>query len=79
VPGWVWLAALGLEVPAVVALIDCYERPAIAFEGGDTDKRSWKVWLWVALATAWVAGFGNIIVLGYHNSVVKRSTPLGRG
>jgi hypothetical protein len=78
-PTWVFLALLALEVPAVVALADCYERPLTDFPGGEDDKHGWKVWLWIALATAWIFGVGNIIVLGYHSSIVKRSTPLGRG
>jgi len=78
-PGWVYLVLVGLEVPALVALVDWSERPAHMFEGGEADRRAWRTWLIIAAATAWLAGLGNIIVLGYHSNVVRRGTPLGRG
>jgi hypothetical protein len=68
---WV-LLALGLEFPAVMALIDCYNRPGEHFNEGERDKRSWIRWLWVAVVTVPILlGYG--ILLGYHESVVKRN------
>ena len=68
---WLLLVA-GLEFPAVMALIDAYNRPPEHFAGGEPDKRSWIRWLWVAvLAVPILLGYG--ILLGYHESVVKRN------
>ena len=68
---WLLLVA-GLEFPAVMALIDAYNRPAEHFAGDEDDKRSWIRWLWVAVATVPILlGYG--ILLGYHESVVKRN------
>ena len=68
------LALLALEVPAILALLDCYNRDPDAFAGGAADRRSWLPWLGVAVATAWLL-VGNGIVLGYYYAVIKRSTP----
>ena len=66
------LLVLGLEFPAVMALIDCYNRPPEHFAEGARDQRSWIRWLWVAVATVPILlGYG--ILLGYHESVVKRN------
>jgi hypothetical protein len=72
---WV-LLVLGLEFPAILALIDCANRPIEHFAGGADDKRAWVWWLLVAVATAWF-GVGDGIVLGYYYAVVKRNTPAG--
>jgi len=72
------LIALALEVPTIVALLDCWNREPGEFVGGADDRRSWLVWLWVAVATSWLF-IGYVVVLGYYYSVVKRQTPLGRG
>lgn len=72
------LLVVGLEVPAILALVDCYQRPPDHFEGGVADRASWLRWLWVAFATSWLlVGYG--ILLGYHWSVVRRQGPLTRG
>lgn len=74
-----WLLLLvALELPAIVALLDCYHREPAEFAGGADDRRSWIRWLWVAVATSWLL-VGNAILLGYYWGVVKRRTPLGRG
>ena len=72
------LIMVALELPAGMALLDCYNRRPAEFVGGAADRRSWLGWLVVAVATAWLL-VGNAIVLGYYYSVVKRQTPLGRG
>ena len=69
---WV-LLVIGLDFPAVLALIDCTNRPESHFAGGEADKRGWKRWLIVAVATAWF-GVGEGIVLGYYYAVVRRNT-----
>lgn len=72
------LLLLALELPAIVALVDCFQRRPAEFAGGEADRRSWIRWLWVAVGTAWLL-VGNAILLGYYWSVVRRRTPLGRG
>lgn len=68
------LALLALEIPALLALLDCYNRPAEQFARGAADRRSWLGWLAVAVATAWLL-VGNGIVLGYYYTVIKRNSP----
>lgn len=70
------LLALALEFPALVALLDCYQRRPDQFAGGEDDRRSWIRWLWAAVATAWLL-VGNAVLLGYFWHVVQRRTPLG--
>jgi hypothetical protein len=65
---------LGLEFPAALALLDCGNRPPEHFAGGEPDKKGWRRWLLVAVATAWV-GIGMGIVLGYYYAVIRRNTP----
>ena len=66
------LLVAGLEFPAVMALIDCYNRPPEHFIDGDRDRRSWIKWLWIAIVTVPILlGYG--ILLGYHETVVKRN------
>jgi hypothetical protein len=67
---------LGLEFPALLALLDCANRPTDHFLGGADDKRAWTRWLVVGVAGAWML-WGNGIVLGYYYGVVKRNTPMG--
>ena len=70
-----WLLLLvGLEFPAVLALVDCFNRDVDHFAGGGDDRRSWLRWLWVGVATAPVL-VGNGILLGYYYSVVRRNSP----
>jgi hypothetical protein len=69
-----WLVLLGLEFPVVMALLDCWQRPAEQFAGGAEDRVAWLRWLGVAAATVLILlGFG--IVLGYYFSVVRRNSP----
>ena len=67
------LLVLGLDSIAILALLDCINRPQEHFEGGRDDQRGWTRWLWLAVATAWF-GVGNGIVLVYYYAVVKRNT-----
>lgn len=69
-----WLVLIGLEVPAVVAMLDCLQRPADHFEGGAVDRTAWIRWLVVAILLVPVLlGYG--ILLGYHFVVIRRNTP----
>jgi hypothetical protein len=70
---WFILVA-GLELPAVVALLDCINRPEEHFAGGREDQRSWTKWLVIGVALALI-GVGYGIVLGYYFSVVRRNVP----
>lgn len=68
------LLLLGLEFPAITAMIDCAFRPPDHFAGGDADRRSWIKWLAVAILTVPVLiGYG--ILMGYYHSVVRRNSP----
>ncbi len=64
------LLLLGLEFPAILALVDCINRGPDAFKGGAADRRSWLRWLVVAVLTAWIV-VGNGIILGYYHVVVR--------
>jgi len=68
------LLLLGLEFPAVLALVDCINRDDDHFAGGAGDRRSWIRWLVVAMITVPVL-FGYGIVLGYYFTVVKVNSP----
>ena len=69
-----WLLLLaGLTFPAVMALIDCVNRPEEHFTGGADDRRSWLRWLVVAAVTSPIL-LGNGIVLAYYYAVVKRNS-----
>ena len=70
-----WLFLLfGLELPAVLSLVDCINREDDHFQGGGPDHQAWIRWLIVAVLTVPIlVGYG--IVLGYYFIVVKRSTP----
>lgn len=69
-----WLVLLlGLEVPALLALLDCTNREPEEFPGGAEDRKAWQKWLIVGLAGAWML-WGNGIVLGYYYAIVKRSS-----
>ena len=71
------LVLLGLEFPVLMALLDCWQRPAEHFEGGAEDRRAWLRWLLVAVVTVPILlGFG--IVLGYYFAVVRRNSPAAR-
>jgi hypothetical protein len=69
-----FLVLLGLEFPAVMAVLDCWFRPPDHFAGGAADQRAWKGWLIVAVLTVPILiGFG--ILIGYYYSVVRRNSP----
>jgi hypothetical protein len=71
------LILLGLELPAVMALLDCYNRPPDHFLGGAADRRSWLGWLVVGvLLVPILVGYG--VVIGYYYVVVKRNSPASR-
>lgn len=68
------LVLIGLELPVVMALLDCWQRGEDHFEGGAPDRTAWLRWLGVAVVTAPVLlGYG--IVLGYYFAVVRRNSP----
>lgn len=72
------LLLVGLEFPALMALLDCSNRSPDHFPGGEDDRRSWRRWLVVGAATAWIL-VGNGIVLAYYHSIVRRNDPAGPG
>ena len=72
------LLFLALETPALLALLDCFNRGEDDFEGGAADRKSWLGWLLVGVATAWCL-VGNGIVLGYYYAVIRRNTPMRPG
>jgi hypothetical protein len=67
-----FLFVLALEVPAIVALLDCTNRHPDEFAGGEQDRREWQRWLWLGVLTAWFL-VGNAVVLAYYFVVVKGS------
>ena len=72
------LILLGLEFPALMALLDCWFRPPDQFLGGTADQRAWKGWLIVAVLTVPILlGYG--IVIGYYYAVVRRNSPSNPG
>ncbi|WP_436795604.1 hypothetical protein [Actinospongicola halichondriae] len=69
-----WLVLIGIEFPAMIAMLDCLQRPADHFEGGAEDRTSWIRWLVVAILLVPVLlGYG--ILLGYYFVVIKRNMP----
>ena len=71
-----WLVLIGLEFPAMIALLDCVQRPADHFEGGAPDRKAWLRWLVVgALLVPFLLGYG--ILLGYYYVVIRRNAPGG--
>lgn len=71
-----WLVLIGLELPAMVAMLDCLQRPADHFEGGAPDRAAWRGWLVVAIVLVPVLlGYG--ILLGYYYVVIRRNQPGG--
>ena len=72
------LLLLALEFPVIMALLDCWNRPAEQFAKGADDRRAWARWLVVAVVTVPVLlGYG--IVIGYYYAVVRRNSPAARG
>lgn len=69
-----WLVLIGLEFPAMIAMLDCLQRPADHFEGGAADRTAWIRWLGVAILLVPVLiGYG--ILLGYYYVVIRRNAP----
>jgi hypothetical protein len=63
-----------LEFPVLMALLDCWQRPAEHFAVGAADRTAWLRWLGVAVVTVPVLlGYG--IVLGYYFAVIRRNSP----
>ena len=72
------IVLLGLEFPAVLALVDCIGRPAEHFEGGAEDRQGWIRWLVVAVVTVPIL-FGFLLLIGYYHVVIRRNSPFDRG
>lgn len=69
------MLVLGLEFPAIIALLDCSNRGVDEFDGGADDRGAWIKWLLVSLVLCPILiGYG--IVLGYYWAVVKRANPM---
>jgi hypothetical protein len=68
------LFILALEAPAIVALLDCWNRPPEHFAEGEADRQAWRRWLVGGVLTAWIL-VGNGIVLAYYYAVVRRTPP----
>ena len=69
-----WIVLIGLEFPAIVAMLDCVQRPADHFEGWADDRTAWIRWLVVAILLVPVLiGYG--ILLGYYFVVIRRNMP----
>ena len=69
-----WLVLIGIEFPAMVAMLDCVHRPPDHFAGGAEDRRAWIKWLVVAIVLMPVlVGYGKI--LGYYYVVIRRNMP----
>jgi hypothetical protein len=67
-----------LEFPVIMALLDCWQRPADHFTDGAEDRTAWLRWLAVAVVTVpLLLGYG--IVLGYYYAVVRRNSPASPG
>lgn len=65
------LLIFGMLFPGLVAIADCYQRPADKFAGGVKDRSGWMKWLVIALFL-YPVGIGYGILLGYHQNVIKR-------
>lgn len=73
-----YIVLLGLELPAVLALVDCIGRPEHHFEGGADDRDGWIKWLIVAVVTVPVL-VGFLLLIGYYHVVIRRNSPFNRG
>ncbi len=71
------IVLLGLEFPAVLALVDCANRPPEHFDGGADDRKAWVRWLVVAVLTVPIL-IGFLVVAAYYHVVVRRQSPTGR-
>lgn len=65
------LLVFGMLFPGLMAIADCYQRPADKFAGGEKDRSGWMKWLVIALFL-YPVGIGYGILLGYHQNVIKR-------
>jgi hypothetical protein len=72
------IVLLGLEFPAVLALVDCSFRPHHHFAGGPEDKRAWQRWLIVSVVTVPIL-VGFLLLVGYYHVVIRRNSPFSRG
>jgi hypothetical protein len=72
-----WIVLLGLELPAVLALVDCLGRPADHVAGGAEDRQGWIRWLVVAVLTVPVL-VGFLLLIGYYHVVIRRNSPFTR-
>ncbi len=73
IPPWP-LLVLMLEFPVLMAVLDCWQRPADQFSEGAEDRIAWLRWLGVAVVTVPVLlGYG--IVLGYYFAVIRKNSP----
>jgi hypothetical protein len=66
---------VGLEFPAIIALLDCLNRHPDDFDGGAPDREAWVRWLAISLLLCPIL-FGYGILLGYYWAVVKRTNPM---
>jgi hypothetical protein len=73
-----WIVLLGLELPAVLALVDCIGRPVDHFAGGAEDRQAWIRWLVVAVVTVPIL-VGFLLLIGYYHVVIRRNSPFSRG
>jgi hypothetical protein len=72
-----YVVVVGLEFPAVLALVDCWNRPEDHFAGGAEDQRAWRRWLVVAVVTVPVL-VGYLVLVAYYQTVVRRNSPTSR-
>jgi hypothetical protein len=72
-----WIVLVGLEFPAVLALVDCANRPDEHFAGGAGDRRAWVRWLVLAVVLVPIM-VGFLILVAYYQVVVRRQSPTGR-
>jgi hypothetical protein len=68
------IVLLGMELPAVLALVDCAGRPPEHFVEGAEDRRAWLRWLVVAVLTVPIL-VGFLILIGYYHTVIRRNSP----
>jgi hypothetical protein len=63
-----------LEFPVLMAVLDCWHRPADHFAEGPEDRVAWLRWPAVAVVTVPVLlGYG--ILFGNYFAVVRRNSP----
>ena len=72
-----YVVLVGLEFPAVLALVDCIGRPVHHFEGGAEDQKAWRRWLVVAVVTVPIL-VGFLLLVAYYHVVIRRNSPFTR-